>query len=64
MAYQPHALKSGGGYARLANNYTQRQPQVLHERLRLAFLFSPPANLEMNYLLRLSLRAAGEAIST
>ena len=26
-AYQTYALKSGGGFARLANNYTKRQPE-------------------------------------
>ena len=42
LTSQPYALKSSGGFARLTNDYTQRQPQVLHERLRLAFLFAPP----------------------
>ena len=28
-AHQPYALKSGGGFARLASDYTQRQRQVL-----------------------------------
>ena len=41
-AYQPYALKSGGDFARLTNNYTKRQPQALHERLRLAFLIISP----------------------
>jgi len=26
VAYQPYALKSSGGYARLTSDYTQRQP--------------------------------------
>jgi hypothetical protein len=28
-AHQPYALKSGGGFARLTNNYAQRQSQML-----------------------------------
>jgi len=39
--YQPYALKSGGSFARPADNYAQRQPRVFHKCLRLVFLFSP-----------------------
>ena len=39
---QTCALKSSGSFARLVNDYMQRQSQALHERLRLVFLFAPP----------------------
>ena len=41
---QPHALKTGGGYARLANDLRNASLKTLYERLRLAFLFAWPQN--------------------